>query len=155
MQNRQLVYTQQHEKGNRSYVVEVYKGMEYREGHIGFNNKKYEEIVKIKAFSIIVRETITKSNGNQTFHTEHFMGCTARANEFDYALKMMKADCDDLREIRALMAGLRERFSVALDKDAKKAVRKALGLYNRRPVYDITARNTKVARPLPQPDLLR
>lgn len=155
MQNRQLVHTQQHEKGNRSFAVEVYKGMEYRKGKVDFNDRIYEEIVRIKAFSIVVRETTTEPNGNQLFEVEHFIVCTARANEFDYALSMMKADCNSLKDIRGLMAGLEERFSVALDKDAKKAVRKALGLYNRRPVYDITASNNKVARPLPQPDLLR
>jgi hypothetical protein len=144
MENRLLVRTQQHEIGNRSFNVEVYKGASLVKGHAEFEGKKYNKVVEIKAFSIIVRETTTDENGTQTFDTEYFISCTSRGGEFDKALRLMK-DCRSLDQMRYLMISLEDEFSVAMRKDAERLVKKYYKLFTRKP-----AKSHRQSSPLPQ-----
>lgn len=143
MEKKLLVHTQQHEviDGNitRSYSIEVYKGLTFHKGYFDFENRNYDQVVEIKAFSILVRETMTLANGTQIFDVVDFGYCTSRSGEFLYALKCMKEDCKNLRDMRFLMADLDDRFHVAMDKDAKKELRKQFGLYKPKPPKPIKA----------------
>jgi hypothetical protein len=140
--------TWEFEKYNRSYHIEVHKGLVNIEGVVQFEGQTYRKVVATKSFSLVVRETSINALGNEEIKTEYFMDLCARAGEFKYAITKMERDCKDLKEIRALVSSLRPLFSVAIKKDAAALVRRAFRLFDDAPMYDITARTKKV-KPLP------
>jgi hypothetical protein len=129
----QLVHTQPHKIGERSYFFEVYKGMTTRLGEHHFNGKSYEGVVEIKAFRILIKEIV--ANGSMQKITVHDCGfCTSRTGEFKGAIEGMMKLCDTMFDMKMHMLSLeRNRFYAAMDRDATKALKKHLKLYNPRP----------------------
>ena len=153
MENRQLVITEQYGKQDRIFVVKIYKGAVMVKGRAEFQGRSYEKLVRTKSFSMVVHESSTDEFGNPKYDTQYFMDFTARAGEFKYVLSIIEKDCKNMDDIRFLIDDTKERFSVAIKKDAAVAVRRDYGLLDRQPNFGATSYPYQGASPLPRGSL--
>jgi hypothetical protein len=150
MENRQLVLTEQYGKQDRTFVIKIFKGAVMFKGQAQFQGHTYTKLVSTKSFSMVVHESSTDELGNPKYVTEYFMDFTARAGEFKYVLSVIEKDCKSMDDIRFLIDDTKERFSVAMKKDAAAVVRRQLGLLDRQPNFGTTTYPYQGESPLPQ-----
>ena len=140
MGNQQvLVHNDQHIIDNRFYVIEVFKGQAYRNAEYTYKHRTYEKIVLVpKVFSIVISEIIMEDGKPNKVHARTFPNCTARTGDFMTAIAAIKEQCNKLLDIEFLMASYEKRFSVALNREAVKVLKKEFGLHRADADFTVT-----------------
>jgi hypothetical protein len=123
----------------RFYVIEVLKGKAFR--HTTYTDertqKSYNGVVHIKAFSIIINEIVMDNGTPKKVLAASFPYCASRTGDFLSAITEI-VKCSSILDIEYLMENLRPQLNVALDRDAKMALKKNLGLGRREQTYTVT-----------------
>jgi hypothetical protein len=124
------------------------KGQAFRSAEYTYKHRSYEKIVAVpKVFSIIINEIIMSNGKPEKVIVLTFPNCTARTGDFMTAISSMK-ECNSLVDIEFLMISLEKRFSVALDREAIKVLKKEFGLH--RADADFTVTISTKDYPLPR-----
>jgi hypothetical protein len=119
-------------------MFEVYKGMTSWRGAFDYKGTHYERPVQIKAFRIIVKEIINSGRRTQNITEKDFGFCTSRTGIFMQINKYIEDSAKTIQDVVRFMDSLEDDFRVALDRDAARAAKRHLGLFEN-PGFTVTS----------------
>lgn len=121
----------------RVFTTVVMQGTDWRMAEY----RGIKQLVLVKAYRIAVQEEYVWEGQSFRKRQHDFGFCTSRSGEVAHSFKIIQ-DCESLEDVILVIEDAMVDFRVALDKDAKKILRRLLG-YDMKKVEPVVRTNRK------------